>query len=111
MGIRPRLLLKNKVFIRWEFLSPFCKRSLEVDRVVLKLEGLEASERSREAGTGAGFSHAEAGLSLSSSKVTRGCLHSELAKTLLTQEVSAAQKFISVLSTFKPTAVLGVSFL
>lgn len=40
MGIRPRLLLKNKVFIRWEFLSPFCKRSLEVDRVVLKLEGL-----------------------------------------------------------------------
>jgi len=40
MGSRPRLLLKNKVFIRWEFLSPFCERSLEVDRMVLRLEGL-----------------------------------------------------------------------
>lgn len=40
MGIRPRLLQKNKVFIRWEFFPPFCERCLEVDRVVLRLEGL-----------------------------------------------------------------------
>lgn len=73
MGIRPRLLLKNKVFIRWEFLSPFCKKKsgsrqsgIEAGRGFLEGPGEEQRGRDwRRA------SHAEAGLSLSLLQVTR----------------------------------------
>ena len=70
--------------------------------MVLRLEGLlRGAWRGAERQGMEVAGHAEAGLSLSLLQGHLACLHSELAETLLTQEVSAAQKLNSVLSTFR----------